>query len=128
MSKVEPIFPPGHETLEKLRQVRPDIFAEMVKMAEVSLAKGHDYSGEGKTFQDNLHAAEEFGMPAWVGVALRMNDKMARLKSFARQGELQVKDESIEDTFRDLALYGILGLIVYRTRKGHQEVHWRQDG
>lgn len=37
-----------------------------------------------------------------------MMDKMKRIASFAEKGELQVKDESVTDTLKDLANYSCL--------------------
>jgi hypothetical protein len=43
-----------------------------------------------------------------VGTFTRMSDKMSRLASFIRNGELVVKDESVQDTLIDLANYAVL--------------------
>lgn len=45
-----------------------------------------------------------------AGVVVRMNDKMERLKKLVlKDGEAQ--NESLEDTFMDMANYGIIGLM-----------------
>lgn len=59
----------------------------------------------------NVRASERFGIPAWVGAILRGNDKMARLQTFIRKGEL--KNESVEDSLKDLAVYAIIGLVLF---------------
>ena len=41
-------------------------------------------------------------------------DKFKRLEGFCRTRELAVKSESIEDTFKDIAIYSVLALILYR--------------
>ena len=74
-------------------------------------AKGADYGTVQDPF-DNLRAASDFGMPCWVGVALRMRDKMSRIQTFVKKGELV--NESIEDSFLDMANYAMLGLALYR--------------
>lgn len=73
--------------------------------------KGADY-GRDKDPLANLRAAEDFGFPAWVGVALRMRDKMHRIQTFVQKGVLA--NESIEDAFLDMANYAMLGLALYR--------------
>lgn len=77
--------------------------------------KNHDYAGD--NYLSNLTASERLGMPAWKGCLIRMQDKMSRLENFAVQDELKVKDESVEDTLKDLAVYSILDLILYRKYK-----------
>lgn len=95
--------PTEHEQFE-------DIVREMIAL---HLRKAHDYGDSSiDEFYDNLDAAKELGIPAWKGIVLRMNDKMARLKKFCRAGEL--KNESVEDSFIDIAVYAIKGLIKYR--------------
>jgi hypothetical protein len=39
---------------------------------------------------------------------VRMTDKMSRLAQFTKNGELKVKDESLEDTLVDLINYAVL--------------------
>jgi len=73
--------------------------------------KGQDYGTQNDAFA-NLRAAERFGFPAWVGVLLRMEDKMSRLTAFVKNGDLA--NESAEDSFLDLANYAMLGLALLR--------------
>ena len=42
---------------------------------------------------------------------IRLEDKLNRLKSLNKNGNAQVKDESIQDTLMDLANYTIMTLI-----------------
>lgn len=42
---------------------------------------------------------------------IRLEDKLNRLKSLNKNGNAQVKDESIQDTLMDLANYAIMTLI-----------------
>jgi len=51
---------------------------------------------------------EILGITTEQGFLTRMMDKMKRIASFAEKGELQVKDESVTDTLRDLANYACL--------------------
>ena len=96
------------------------MFNEMLKeMQELHNSKNHDYAGENPL--GNLEMCEAGGIPAWKGVIVRLTDKMARLLTFCRKEEYLVKDESVEDTFRDMSIYAILGLILYRTRREENE-------
>ena len=49
---------------------------------------------------------------ALTGLWFRLNDKISRLKNLVVLGEPDTVGESIEDTFKDLSVYGIIGQIV----------------
>lgn len=72
--------------------------------------KQQDYGTKGDEYA-NCRSAEDFGVPAWVGVAIRMQDKMKRIQSFAKKGILA--NEGIEDAFLDLAVYAVIALVLY---------------
>ncbi len=74
--------------------------------------KNADYAGDDP--MSNLKECSGMGIEPWKGVLVRISDKYSRLKTFAAKGKLEVKSESVEDTFLDLATYAILGLILYR--------------
>ena len=95
--------------IDKMR----DIFEGCLNIAK---AKGRDYSGD----QDGMKNFRTFG---WKGIVVRLNDKMERIVQFAKSGSFQVKDESIEDTLKDLINYAALTLIMYR-----EEQQKPQDG
>ena len=77
--------------------------------------KSKDYGRKQDPFA-NVRASEDFGIPGWVGCAIRMNDKMRRLQ-IASQGK-ELANESIEDSFLDLAVYAIIGLCLLREENG----------
>ncbi len=45
-------------------------------------------------------------------MCLRLNDKVRRLQAFYRKGSLA--NESVEDAYMDLAVYALIGLVLYR--------------
>ena len=47
-----------------------------------------------------------------TGLWFRINDKIQRLKNLVVQGEPDTVGEPIEDTLKDLSVYGIIGQIV----------------
>ena len=51
-----------------------------------------------------------------TGLAIRLTDKISRLKNLLVNGKNYVKGESMEDTFIDIANYGIIGLLVGRDK------------
>lgn len=91
-------------------------FESIVKeMIEIHHTKNHDYANE--DYLSNLTACKRVGLEPWKGAVVRLQDKMSRLENFAKKGKLKVKDESIEDTLKDMANYAILCLILYRNDK-----------
>ena len=59
----------------------------------------------------NVRASAEFGIPPWIGVMVRANDKVKRIKAAAMGSTMQ--NESIIDSFNDLAVYAIIARILY---------------
>jgi len=51
-----------------------------------------------------------------TGLAIRLTDKISRLKNLIVHGRNYVKGEGIEDTFIDIANYGIIGMLVGRDK------------
>lgn len=82
-------------------------------MMTITKAKNADYAGSGDdpfaNFRHigNLVQVKDIDVVA-VGFLTRMSDKFSRIGSFITKGELQVKDESVEDTLHDLANYSAL--------------------
>lgn len=74
---------------------------------EIVGAKNHDYSDEDDPFS-NFRECEYIGVPAPVGVMVRLCDKFSRLKNFFRKGTLLVKDESVKDTLIDIMNYAAI--------------------
>jgi len=74
------------------------------QMAKTYEAKNHDY---GNSFGNSMN---EFGL---VAAVVRLNDKMERIKSYAKMPpeQMKVKDESIQDTLLDLANYAVMTLV-----------------
>jgi hypothetical protein len=73
--------------------------------------KQKDYGREGDPFS-NVRASEDFGIAGWVGCLVRANDKMRRLQKAAQGAALA--NEGVEDSLMDLAVYSIIGLVLYR--------------
>ena len=51
-----------------------------------------------------------------TGLCIRLTDKISRLKNLLVNGRSFVKGEGMEDTFIDIANYGIIGLLVGRNK------------
>jgi hypothetical protein len=82
-------------------------------MVEVTRKKNADYAGAGTDpFNNFRHIGNLVHLPnhdvVAIGFLTRMSDKFSRIGSFIANGELLVKDESVEDTLLDLANYSAL--------------------
>ena len=93
-----------------------DFYKLLDELKEIHSNKNHHYSGEGDPFK-NFKLSENMGLPAWKGCLIRISDKFSRLCSFAKKEEYKVKDENIEDTLLDLAIYSLIDIILYRENK-----------
>ncbi len=51
-----------------------------------------------------------------TGLAIRLTDKISRLRNLMVNGKNYVKGEGMEDTFIDIANYGIIGMMVGRNK------------
>lgn len=80
------------------------------KMKDICVAKNADYAGPGGDDPfANFRRTEAMGIAKTeAGMLVRMVDKLSRISTFLEAGQLQVKDESVEDTLVDLANYSLL--------------------
>ena len=104
-------------------------FAEeqCTKLITLIRKKNADYTNGGSAFS-NFEGASEFGIDPLVGLSIRMSDKMQRLKSYCRQGKLQVNSEGVDDIFKDLIGYSLLGLgMLEQKRRQHETSNPSQD-
>ena len=83
---------------------------EAKQCVELYSRKNHDYGNSFDKGMDNI------GIAYGVG---RIYDKMNRLITLTKE-EAQVKDESIDDTLRDLACYSMM-MLAYRKRQIEKE-------
>ena len=62
----------------------------------------------------NLEGVERIGIEAWRGIVIRLMDKFERVQQYCVNGDLAIKSEGIEDTFKDIAVYSTLAMILFR--------------
>lgn len=86
------------------------------KMRDIHSSKNHDYCPDNNNPLQNFRMSEQMGIPAWKGVLVRISDKFSRVCSFARKEKYKVKDENVEDTLIDLAIYSLICITLYRER------------
>jgi hypothetical protein len=86
-------------------------YGEIIKeIKDLHDNKNADYAGEEDSLA-NLRMCEKMGVSAFVGVVIRLCDKFSRLMRFCKTKELQVKDESIKDTLKDIVNYALFAII-----------------
>ncbi len=93
------------------RKVGSQRFHEVLQeLGDLHDKKQKDYGTDADPFA-NVRGSLEWGIAPWIGALVRGTDKMKRLQKFARHGELA--NEAVEDSFRDLAVYAIIGLVLF---------------
>lgn len=71
-------------------------------------AKNHDYtSGSGDPLA-NFRGATYLGINPVIGIQLRQQDKMMRIRTFVEKGTLKVSGESVKDAIIDQINYLVL--------------------
>ncbi len=88
---------------------------KLKELGQLHDKKSRDYGIDSDPFH-NVRASSEWGMPAWVGACLRMSDKQRRLQAAARGSKLA--NEGVIDSFDDMAVYSIIGGILYEEEHG----------
>lgn len=82
---------------------------------DVTIALRNLYDAKNRDYGDSFgQSFEKWGLPM---ACIRLGDKLNRLESFAQKKDMQVRDESIEDTLMDLANYTIMTLVELSMRK-----------
>jgi hypothetical protein len=90
-----------------------NIQAEMYKMFA---AKHMDYGLNNISLGGDILNNESDKKFSLTGLAIRLTDKISRLKNLLINGRAFVIGEGMEDTFLDIANYGIIGLLVGRNK------------
>ena len=79
-------------------------------------AKNHDYATEENPYK-NLEGVTRIGIEPWRGIVIRLMDKFERVEQYCSNGELAIKSEGMEDTFKDIAVYSTLAMILFRKQQ-----------
>lgn len=94
---------------EKENQMKVNAFEDItIAMRNLYEKKNMDYGDSfAKSFQ-------EWGLQM---ACIRLDDKLNRLKSFAKKQDMQVTDESVIDTLTDLANYAIMTIMELKEKE-----------
>ena len=90
------------------RTFETDVNNTFQELAELLLSKHKDYGPK--------NISESPGGPI-NGLRVRMHDKLARINNLVDSGAAPTH-ESLEDSFKDMANYAIIGLLVLRGQWG----------
>ena len=88
-------------------------------------AKNHDYATEENPYK-NLEKVSAIGIEPWRGIVIRLMDKFSRLEEYCVKGELAIKSEGIEDTYKDIAVYSTLAMILFRKSENLKELQGKK--
>ena len=80
--------------------------------ADLHDRKAQGYGSKGDPL-GNLREVEQLGLPAYMGVIIRMGDKFARLKNVLRDSSIETPDETVLDTLNDIGVYSALARQLY---------------
>ena len=100
------------EEYPELSKEFKDIQDEMYRMFA---AKHLDYGLQNISLGGDL-TKENDKKFSLTGLAIRLTDKISRLRNLLTNGRNFVKGEGMEDTFIDIANYGIIGMLVGRDK------------
>lgn len=107
---LEKVYGTGPRDLNSL-DGDPRFLDKLWEIAQLHASKQMDYGSDEDPFA-NIRSSVDFGVPAWVGALVRLNDKVTRLKQFSKKGVLQ--NESALDSMLDIAVYSLVAAILYQ--------------
>jgi hypothetical protein len=107
-------------TVELFETEYPELSEEFKRiteeMYEMFAAKHMDYGLNNIALGGDILNNKDDKKFSLTGLAIRLTDKISRLKNLLLNGKNFVKGEGMEDTFIDIANYGIIGLLVGRNK------------
>ena len=86
------------------------------EMYEMFARKHMDYGLNNIALGGDLLNSDDDKKFSLTGLAIRLTDKISRLRNLLVNGKNYVKGEGMEDTFIDVANYGVIGLLVGRDK------------
>lgn len=99
-------YPELSEEFKKIQQEQYELFASKhLDYGLSNIALGGDIV--------NNEGDKKFSL---TGLAIRLTDKVSRLRNLMVNGRNYVEGEGMEDTFIDISNYGIIGLLVGRNK------------
>jgi|TARA_B110000503_G_C6969411_1_gene338562 hypothetical protein len=107
-------------TVEIFEKEYPELSSEFKKITEemyiLFSSKHLDYGLNNIALGGDILNSDDDKKFSLTGLCIRLTDKISRLKNLLINGKNFVKGEGMEDTFIDIANYGIIGLLVGRNK------------
>ena len=100
---------------DPIHEMHPSSAAFQAALGEVWLmhrTTSRDYGSASDPLANIRNGAEFVGIEPWRAAMVRLSDKVTRLATFNRTGELH--HEAVEDSLLDLASYALLTLVLRR--------------
>lgn len=90
--------------------------AALIPMVETNRRKRADYAADGDPFSNFRITSGFAGFEnAWLSALFNCQQKLARITALRKNGRLaEPKNEAVEDTLLDNAVYGVIALAIYR--------------
>lgn len=108
------------ELVQKMEATYPNMTSEFKKICIEQyltfVRKQNDYGPANIAMNTHLENEQDLKL-SLTGLTVRMNDKMSRLINLILKKN-KPQNESIEDTFMDLSVYGKIALVVMRGKWG----------
>ena len=82
----------------------------------IMFCKKHKNYGTGNITVGTTVETDNAVKLAYTGLWFRLNDKVQRLKQLVVLGEPDTVGESVQDTFQDMSIYGIIAQIVQQKK------------
>jgi hypothetical protein len=99
-------YPELSEEFQNIQEEQYEMFAR----------KHMDYGLNNIALGGDILNSKEDKKFSLTGLCIRLTDKISRLKNLLINGRSFVQGEGMEDTFIDIANYGIIGLLVGRDK------------
>lgn len=103
--------------MSRRRAGDPRLHKLLDEIGDLHDRKQEDYGTDSDPFA-NVRSSRDWGITPWVGALNRAGDKFKRLQKAARGGSLS--NEGVEDSMMDLAVYALIGLVLYREEQDEQ--------
>ena len=105
------------EVFELEYPILADEFRQIQKEMYKMFARKHmDYGLNNIALGGDILNSKDDKKFSLTGLCIRLTDKISRLKNLLVNGRAFVQGEGMEDTFIDIANYGIIGLLVGRNK------------
>jgi len=105
------------ECQEKYPEMTKEFKKIMMEQYELFCKKQLDYGPTNISCGTLLDTEEDIKF-SLTGLFFRMNDKIQRIKQLVVLGKTNNVGESVDDTYQDLSVYGVIAQIVKRKKWG----------